>query len=1612
MRKLETLNSILTSIQKRIISRNFVNKVIYSKEELSSLVKSDEFKKELSTFIEIKNFSFQAVLSFVKEVMRSLSDFTNLEHMDAYDYLILKVNQDARDKIYSKEEESYMEVFLLIYETLLEISSQEENKPFYEKHPFLFLTPKELETLEDDEYLTFIKAFQDDHIYALMKMSRDLYGYNTLDHVAGVHDLGMYLARQLKKSHLPLDLGRVSGALAGHDIGKYGVKHSEMSRVPYFHYYYTDLWFQKHGINYIRNTAVNHSTWDLELENLSLESLILIYADFRVKNKTIKGHDVMHIYSLQESFHVILDKLDQVDDLKRTRYEKVYGKLQDFEKYLLTTGIKLNLPESQEERLAGPALYEKPIFKNPSLCFGDEIKERLKYHAIDHNIRVMHLLRNEYSMETLLEEARSLTDWKDLREYVRIFEEYFTYLTKTQKRQVMTFLTELLSHPEDDIRYHSAEILGKILGTYDQDYPKEVPPQETLPLESVPGSVLLEDLLIKILYPSHQVMEKHRSYLGYAYPTIVKNLFMTLPSHKQGPYLTILNEHYKFWGTKEPDLYIYLTEGLKFIPFPLKENEVFLQLALRGELPLRLSALEEITTTHYGQSYSPKFTTFLEDLLNDAPEKKPIIELFLLMKLAGILKNTEKRKELQKALAERSAEMDLIFLSNLKTATHWMEKRSHIKLLLYYSLSMEKVSPLNTALHLCNLLKVSAVESVRRQAGHGVLVLMKTLKDYERNEVAVELLRALEIEGHRFTEYIPKPLGKVLLYLDPLEFDEITQDLLQKVKTAKPPVKALILKTVGTTLESLMAFNMRSVTLTPEKKLKKAKDLLRILLTGMADFENLSVRASFTTLGKVIFASPLLSDENKRELFVLLEKKFITLLKKDDDMLLFLSQSVALNNIYRFMNGDFTNNYTLNPTTKKYAFFPGTFDPFTLSHLAMAKIIGDAGYEVYLAIDEFSWSKKTLPHKIRRKILEMSIAGELSLYVFPEDLPINISHEENLSTLKELFNDEVYMVCGSDVVLNASGYKNPPCEHSIHSLKHLVFERSRGEEIRKKIRAILPEAIFLDLPSSLKEVSSSKIRTHIDENLDISSLIDAMAQNYIYHHGFYQKTPVEKFKTSKTFLEKVLYRELTKEVEAMVNKLLPRDSDAVLQAMKSTLSKDSGEILFLMDRTKNVPVGFSLYHWVKNENFLQELGSLETADEIRNLNLGRTTVIDGLFVHSPDTLRNYPQILLSETLALAVSKDYECALILPKLPVLADEKFINLLKYYNFSTLKGRSEIHYVDMSRPMTLSLDLTNILKPPFSHLPKIKTVLKETRKSILLAIGNLYPGRLLLSFEPLMLQQSMISLICKENEVPFIHGEERILGEAMCVPYGDILSQSLVPNTVTKTLHTEKYFESDMKSFTIKEVPFYLNLPNQVKTLASFHRPLILVDAILHKGYRMNTIDPLFKENKIKVKKIITGILSAKGLDIMKNRGYDVDGVYYIPKLKAWFTEKDLYPFMGGDGLWRGHFPIRNLIHSMNLILPYTTPNFIMDSGQGNVYQLSLVALENALKLFNVIEEEYHRIYERKLTLTSLGQVFTIPRVPDQGEHLTYDLNQSPSSYLKSDLEKLKRLENLIR
>src|SRR5699024_9752371 len=108
--------------------------------------------------------------------------------------------------------------------------------------------------------------------------------------------------------------------------------------------------------------------------------------------------------------------------------------------------------------------------------------------------------------------------------------------------------------------------------------------------------------------------------------------------------------------------------------------------------------------------------------------------------------------------------------------------------------------------------------------------------------------------------------------------------------------------------------------------------------------------------------------------------------------------------------------------------------------------IRDMGYEVYLALDEFSWSKKTQPRLQRRKILSMSVSDEENIYIFPDDIPVNIANPKDLIRLREIFcGRELYFVAGSDVIENASCYRVPPSEGSIHSMNHIIFKRSSDE---------------------------------------------------------------------------------------------------------------------------------------------------------------------------------------------------------------------------------------------------------------------------------------------------------------------------------------------------------------------------------------------------------------------------------------------------------------------------------------------------------------------------------------------------------------------------------------
>lgn len=289
--------------------------------------------------------------------------------------------------------------------------------------------------------------------------------YRTLEHIVGVHHVAVTAGRALRRGGVELDLALVSGSAIGHDIGKFGCRLGE--RVPYLHYYYTDQWFRRRKLTDIGHVAANHSVWDLELDYLSVESLLLIYADFRVKQtRDDHGREVTKIFSLAEAFNVILSKLDGVDREKRRRYELVYARLYDFEQFMLARGVDVTL--------LGRDTPPRPE-KHTALMTDQEALDALTLQCVGHNIGLMHRLTGQRSFASLLEQARGETNWRRLRAYLGVFESYSLYLHIPQKVQTLAFLYELLMHREGDIRRQAAALLGEIIAGFHAGYAKERP---------------------------------------------------------------------------------------------------------------------------------------------------------------------------------------------------------------------------------------------------------------------------------------------------------------------------------------------------------------------------------------------------------------------------------------------------------------------------------------------------------------------------------------------------------------------------------------------------------------------------------------------------------------------------------------------------------------------------------------------------------------------------------------------------------------------------------------------------------------------------------------------------------------------------------------------------------------------------------------------------------------------------------------------------------------------------------------------------------------------------------------------------------------------------------
>lgn len=1473
-------------------------------------------------------------------------------------------------------------VFLLSVLQVL-FAAEAELLPHDPAWTFDFLTDDELAGSPcAPSYQRFLRLWRREFVYELMRLGLEVTPYRTLEHIAGVHHIAVTAARALRKSGVAVDVALVSGAAAGHDLGKFGCRPGE--RVPYLHYFYTDQWFRRRRMTDIGHVAANHSVWDLEPDYLSVEALLLIYADFRVKQlHDAQGREITRISTLAQAFQVILDKLDDVDGEKQKRYTRVYARLEDFEQFMVSCGVDVTMSGGDT-----PPLPEK----HTALMTDDEALRALTLRCVGHNMELMHRLTDQRSFARLLEEARGETDWRRLRAYLAVMESYSLYLHIPQKVQTLTFLYELLMHREGDIRRQAAALLGEIIAGFHAGYAKERPADIRPDPRAITDVDQWRLYLDKILYPDHKLMPQHRRWIGYTLKFAVGSLLSHCPGREER-FLAPVFAYYR----RPEDLDDYTAFQLLDTAAALPDTaytasrarqmtDFAAALSLRKDLTIRMAAV-----------------LLLDRLARLYPEDGRALEAVTAVPDgdSGTLRYLKQDVLSQGApLLLPEDVVSEIFLDNLKTATPWITKQGNLRLLTDFARS-GKSPALHIATHLSNLIKVSDRVTVRHSAGNALLALAPRLTADQRNEVAVELCRGLELGQQEFTKYIPDYLGRFALWLPPAELDEVLDDLRVNLSSSDSRVTASVLDTVGVIYEAYDAYRSRFPE-TDDAYRRRRERLLGLLMRGLSGIDGATRQEALFVLGRRVFGSGELGRHEKRRAFMLTQRK---LLSAQDEFpgegLTFYYRAAMLGKLYRFITEErlFHKGFDFG-APRPVAFFPGTFDPFTLSHKGIVRAIRDQGFEVLLAIDEFSWSKKTQPYRLRRRIAAMAVADVFHVSIFPEDFPVNIANPENLHELRAAFpGRSVSIVVGSDVVLHASSYKKSVTPDSIHTFDHVIFRRTEPDAEPADYSCITGKVLELTLPPQLEEISSTRIREAVDANRDISNLIDPTVQEFIYRRGLYLREPQDK-PVLRT--EDLSFLPASPETaEKFLRTMLSVPTAAALR----TQIESRGDDVMVCRDTDGTILGAASYACLDSARLFARLGDPALSGLVRQNAGGRTLLISGLFVPRGERQSDFCQVLITEVLTLALSREFTYALYLP-LEGAVSGYGRQLLTLQGFVPAGDSTDALAVDMRCPIVLSRNVDTAVKAPFSSSPRVLAAIAAAHRRLQAALTKLQPGSLVLSLSAGVIYHRLLQRITGRNGVPAEPTTPRVLGPDICVPYGKILRGVAVPNTVTKTLRTDKVYEPDLSTYSIEAYPDYSPLPDQVRTIHAFARPVILVDDMLHDGKRIRRLAPLLAETNTPVDQVLVGYLTGMGRDLMEQLGYDVDAIYYLPNLRLRFVESTLYPFIGGDTVRRSEALPGGLQPAVNRILPYAAPEYTgMDDE--TAWELSLCCLENARDILLALETEFRSLYARNLTLSRLGEAVILPLCPDKGGCMTYDLSRAASTYLEGDIELLKRM-----
>lgn len=934
------LNELHEEILNRLTKKDFIIKINISEEKMQALLLNKAFATKLSTLVAKEYISCNDVFELSIEILDSLVEKLPKDWLNyVYNYVLYK----SFPNLVTIDLKSKYENACIVYLEILKIiflRIQKHQKS--DNLSFDLFIENSTEIQNNSNFQKFIEVYNDNYIYELIRLNDELTNSKLYNNIKTRWSSALQLASKLKNNNIEVKYWLMFSLMTGLFIGDLAARdcQNELSNS-----FYTNQWFEKFELSNIIGIEIYYEISDLNFNCLTVESFILLYSDLK-------------------------------------------SNIKDFEFLLSNKNTEIKSILFLEEK---------------------EIKNYYKNMSISNNFKLMSLLSDEESFNYMLERAKSTKSWKEIMTYLNVFNEFSLFLNKNRKLKILDFLYNLLSNEDHEIRKLSANLLGKIIALLDAN---KINTEKDAPSISMK---LWEKYLELFMLSKNSYDKENAAFYLYDF---INSFIENTSNDKLDLYIEVLLKNFEKISSDEYTSALFLTSlaSVKIKFFNDKQIESLFDNIINylnsDNVDIKFISLNYIYTVIQSEDLEDKLrdkikkqlkTKILKSIQAIKTEDKLGINFLKYKILLSIDKTDEIITEYNDFMRLKSKRISEIFLINLKSATNWMEKIVNIDFILDIVRNSNDVVILHAAAHLSNLVKVSAKELVRNKAGKALLSISSFLTSDQRNEISIELTKGLEIGEFEISRYIPSHLGKFILLLDTKELDEIIFEILRLYNDSDNHVSSLVLEVFSVMIENYSEHKDIFEQNIDEYDTKFIK-LLSIIISGLANNDEQIKRDALLLIGNQIFNSKTLEANDKYKIYKLISKKLISL--KDDknfDYLNFLNATVAFNHIYKFLNDydkALKDKYPVI-SNEKIAYFLNSFDPFTLEHKRLIKDARKQGYVVFLKIDEHNWQKNTGAYKIRKKIVDISIADELGAYLLPEDMKINRKNTLNIQVKEE-----------------------------------------------------------------------------------------------------------------------------------------------------------------------------------------------------------------------------------------------------------------------------------------------------------------------------------------------------------------------------------------------------------------------------------------------------------------------------------------------------------------------------------------------------------------------------------------------------------------------------------